>query len=185
MRGASCHAVVETHAYGDQQVALLVLDVGAVVAVHAQHAYILRVAGRQGREPQQGRGGRHAALVEQCLQFGFGIAQDDTLAHHYQRAAGLVDQPRSLGDAFCVGLGRRDVTAYRRDFFVAEGGRSALRVFGDVDYDGTRTARTGDVEGFGDGRRNILGALDLAVPFGDGLRDADEIGLLESVGSQQ
>ena len=140
MRGASRHAVVETHAYGDQQVALLVLDIGTVVAVHAQHAYILRVAGRQGREPQQGRGGRHAALVEQCLQFGFGIAQDDALAHHYQRAAGLVDQPRSLGDALCVGLGRRDVTAYRCDFFVAERSRSALRVFGDVDYDGARTA---------------------------------------------
>jgi len=33
--------------------------------------------------------------------------------------------------------------------------------------------------------RNLFGALDLTVPFGDGLRDAHEIGLLKGVGAQQ
>ena len=47
-----------------------------------------------------------------------------------------------------------------------------------------RTARTA-IKSFGDGRRNIFGALDLTVPLGHGLRDADEIGLLKGVGAQQ
>ena len=143
------------------------------------------MVGRQGRETQQGRGGGHAALVEQRPQLGFGVAQDDALTHHDQRTAGLVDQPCGFGDAFRVGCGRGEVTADRGDFFVAERSCSALCVLGDVDHDGTRTARAGDVEGLGDGRGNVLGALDLAVPFGDGLRDADEIGLLKGVGAQQ
>ena len=185
MRGIPRHAVVETHAHGHEQVALLVLDVGTVVAVHAQHAHVLRMVGRQGRETQQGRGGGHAALVEQRPQLGFGVAQDDALTHHDQRTAGLVDQPCGFGDAFRVGCGRGEVTADRGDFFVAERSCSALCVLGDVDHDGTQTARAGDVEGLGDGRGNVLGALDLAVPFGDGLRDADEIGLLKGVGAQQ
>ena len=60
-----------------------------------------------------------------------------------------------------------------------------MGVLGDVHDHGAGAARTGDVERLGDGARNLFGALDLTVPFGDGLRDAHEIGLLKGIGAQQ
>ena len=183
--GVARYAVVETHSDGDEQVALLVFDVGAVVAVHPQHSHVAGVVARQRREAQQRRGGRHAAAIEKGPQFGFGVAQDRSLADHRQRPPGFVDEPRRFLDASCVGRKGGCVAADRGDPFVAEGRRRALGVLGDVDYDGARAPRTGDVEGFGDGRRNLFGVFDLAVPFRDSLRDPDEVGLLKGVGSQQ
>ena len=179
------HAVVEAHAHGEEQVAVPVFDVGTVVAVHAQHADVLRRVGRQGRKPQQGRCGGHAALVEEGAQLRFAAAQDHALPDHDQRPLCGVDQPCRFGDALFGGYRCGDIAADRSHFLVAERGRSALGVLGDVHDHGAGAARTGDVERLGDGARNLFGALDLTVPFGDGLRDAHEIGLLKGVGAQQ
>ncbi|CDD25234.1 unknown [Alistipes sp. CAG:29] len=183
--GVARHAVVETHPHGDEQVALLVADVGAVVAVHAQHADILRRGGRHGRQPQQGRGDRYAALCEEGLQFFFGVSEHHALSRHQQRPLCGVDQPYRLGDALLGGRGCGDVAADGRQSFVAERGRPALGVLGDVHHHRARTPRTGDIERLGNRPGNVFGTLDLAVPFGYGLRDAHEVGFLEGVGAQQ
>ena len=38
--GQTCHAVAEPHTNGDEHVTFLLLDVGSIVAVHAQHTHI-------------------------------------------------------------------------------------------------------------------------------------------------
>ncbi len=100
--GVARYAVVETHPDGDEQVALLVADVGAVVAVHPQHTDILRRGGRHGRQPQQGRGDRYVAR-EEGLQFLLGVSEHHALSRHQQRPLCGVDEPYRLLDALRVG----------------------------------------------------------------------------------
>ena len=47
IKGA-CYAVIKTHAYGNEHIALIGLDVRGQIAVHAEHAHVERVVTGQG-----------------------------------------------------------------------------------------------------------------------------------------
>ena len=61
-------AVVEARADADHHVAVVHRPVGLVGAVHAEHAEPLRIGGRKGAEPHQGRGDREAGELDQLAQ---------------------------------------------------------------------------------------------------------------------
>ena len=65
-----------------------------------------------------------------------------------------------------------------------EGRGGLLRVFGDVDQNGAGATFSGDLEGFADGGRDVLGAGDEVVVLGDGQGDAGDVDLLEGVGAE-
>ena len=61
----ACHTVVETHTYGYQHIALVSIDVRSQIAVHAQHAFVQRMIGRQSRQSQQGASGWQFSLFNE------------------------------------------------------------------------------------------------------------------------
>ena len=67
-------AVVEARADADHQVAIVHRPVGLPGAVHAEHAEPLRIGGRIGAEPHQGRGDGKAGELDQLAQQLAGLA---------------------------------------------------------------------------------------------------------------
>jgi hypothetical protein len=61
-------AVVEARADADHQIAIVHRPVGFPGAVHAEHAEPLRIGGRKGAEPHQGRGDGKAGELDQFAQ---------------------------------------------------------------------------------------------------------------------
>ena len=64
------------------------------------------------------------------------------------------------------------------------GSQAHLCVLGKVQHHRTGPAGAGDVEGTGHGPGHLVGGADLVVPFADGGGKADDVGLLERVGTQ-
>ena len=64
--------VVETHADGDKQVALLREDIGSKSAVHAEHAGIMGIVAIQCAESEHGGAGGDVALVQEAGEFLLG-----------------------------------------------------------------------------------------------------------------
>ena len=185
IRRVARDAVVETHAYCYEKVAIAVLDVGGVVAVHAEHADILRMVRRQGREPEQrGRSG-HAALLEEREQLLLGVPENHALTHQSHRPAGEVDQTCSLEYLVLVDLDLRLVAADEPYGLVFEVEHPDLCILRYVDHNRPRTSRRGYVEGLGQYFGYVGGALDLTVPLGDRLSDLDEVDLLECVRTEE
>ena len=179
------YPVVEAHAYGDEQVAFVGLDIGGHAAVHAQHALVERVVGRDGRETQQGAAHGNVGLFGQSGQFGFGLGDEHALSGQDKGFAGLVDEAGGLID-----FGRLDgrvgvVAADELAGLVVEVGQSRLGIFGKVEHYRAGTSVAGNVEGAGHGPGNLVAAAYLVAPFGDRLGDAHHVGLLEGVGAQQ
>lgn len=174
-------AVVEAGSEGDDQVGLLQRGDGGDRTVHARHSDVQRVAvGECAERHQCGGDGRSGELCED-LQFGGGPRLDDTAADVQHRALGLGDQLGGFADLLGVRLGDRAVAGQVHGRRPAERGLRLEGVLGDVDEDGARTAGGGDMEGLGDGVRDVLGLGDEEVVLGDRHRDADDVRLLEGV----
>ncbi|SVK54628.1 Uncharacterised protein [Acinetobacter baumannii] len=62
------HAVIETRADGDQQIALLYRQVSGLGAVHAQHAEVQRILRIRRAQPLQGGDVRHAGHGDELAQ---------------------------------------------------------------------------------------------------------------------
>ena len=177
--------VVKPHADGDEQVALVGLDVRGHAAVHAQHAFVERVVGGYRREPQQGTAHRYVGLLGQAHQLLLGIGDKHPLAGQYERFARLIDEAGSC--LYLVGLdgGVGVIAANELAGLIFIFGQSRLGIFGDVEHNRSRTAGPGDVEGAGYGPGNLAAVAYLVAPFRDRLGDTYHIGLLEGIGAQE
>src|SRR5713101_2218654 len=178
-------AVVKSHADRDEEVGLLNGVVNPGFAVHAHHAEVQRIIGREAANAQERHGDRIIAGADELLEGAHRAGNHDPVAGENDGAFGGVqhlDGAVEFGLIVIVApaLGRK---SWLRRFPVEFGG-SLLRVFGDVDKDRAGAAAVGDQEGFADSARNVLGLRNHHVVLGDGHGDARDIDLLKRVGAQ-
>ena len=109
-------AIVEPHAERDQQVGFLNRGVHPGLAVHAHHAEVQRMRGREAADAEQRHRHRNLRLLGERLERRFGAAEDDAVAGQDQRTLGRVDQRDRIdaassgpGRASAVEIGRRGV----------------------------------------------------------------------------
>ncbi len=183
---ATGDAVVEAHADGDEDIAFVREQVGTIISVHAEHADVEGVAGRQGAGAEDGPGCGDTAFLYELAEFLFCVAEDDALAEEDEGFFCFVDELCGFGDVFFADDGfwaiAANVFAGRITFVVKF---LYLSVFGNVDEHGSRAAAAGDVEGFCQYGGDLGGVGHLVIPFCDGGGDVDDIGLLEGVGAKQ
>ena len=179
-------AIVEAHADGDEQVGFLngVIDPG--FAVHAHHAEIQRIVGREAADAEKGHGDGEVAGADELLEGAHGAGNHDAVAGEDERALGGVEK---FDGAIEFGFVEIGANALRRKLWSCgipvEFGGGLLRVLGDVDEDRAGTSGVGDDEGFADGAGDIFGARDDHVVFGDRHGDAGDVDFLKGVGAEK
>src|SRR5579859_797412 len=179
---AAGDAIVEAHADGDEHVAIVCEEVGAVVAVHAEHPDVQWMIGRECAEAEEGPGRGDTAFFDEGPEFLFRLTEDDALAEEDEGAFSLVYQCGGFCDVFLTDDGFWAIAADMFAFgiaFVVE--FLDLGVLGDVDEHGSGAAAAGDVEGFCQCGGDLGGVGDLVVPFCDRRGDIDHVCFLEGV----
>src|SRR5579864_2463608 len=178
--------IVKAHADRDEQIRFLngVIDPG--FSVHAHHAEVERVAGGEAADAEQGHGHGEIAGVDKFVEDAHGAGHHDAVSGKNQGTLGGVeklDGALELGLVVvqALALGRK----LRRGRVPVEIAGGLLRVLGDVDENGARAAGTGDDERLANGARDIFGAGDHHIVFGDGHGDAGNVDFLEGVGAEQ
>src|SRR5713101_1115492 len=178
-------AVVKAHADGDEEVGLLNGVVNPGLAVHAHHAEVQRIIGREAADAEERHGDRMIARSDELFESAYRSGNHDAMAGENEGALGGVqhlDGAVEFGLVVIVALalGRK---FWRRRFPVEFSG-SLLRILGDVDQDRSGTSAIGDQEGFTEGACNVLGFRDHHVVLGDGHGNARDIDLLKRVGAK-
>ncbi len=180
-------AVVEARADAHHDVAVVHGEVGLVGAVHAEHAEPFLARGRKRAQPHQRGGDRKAGeahqLAQQLARLGAGI--DHAAAGVEHRLPGLAHDLDGLGDGRRIALDPRLIGLVLDVLGAGVGAGGELDVLGNVDHDGTRPARAGDIEGLVQHAREIVDVLDQPVVLGAGPRDADRVAFLERVVADQ
>ncbi len=149
------HAIVEARADREQHVAVLHRQVRFVGAVHARHADVLRVAGREAAEPHQRRRARRAEPLDELAQLARRVREDHAAAGIDHRAFGREQQLHRLLDLAEMALLRRLVRAHLDRHRVVERRAVHRDVLRDVDEHRTGTARARDVERLLDRQREV------------------------------
>jgi hypothetical protein len=182
---AARDAVVEADAEGDDEIALRHGHVGGVATVHAGHGDEIGVTTREAAEAHKGAHGGKVGHLDELAKLGGCGGRDDPSAGIDERALGLGDHLGGAADLAGVTFGK--------DFVAGQMDRGHRRVvslgledvLGDVDQDGSGAAGGSDVESFVDDLRQIADVLDEVVVLGAGAGDAEGIGFLECVASDQ
>ncbi len=142
------YTVVKTHPNGNQQVAFVGQDVGAVVSVHPHHAHIEGVVCIHGRQSQDGPCCRDPRFFHEGFQLLFRLPEDHALPVDDIGFFGRVDQCCRSINGFGVRLRVRVITAYGIAGLVAKIQFIELGIFGDIDQYRTGAPGPGYVKGF-------------------------------------
>src|SRR5216684_1042588 len=150
-------AVVKSHADRDEEVGLLNGVVNPGFAVHAHHAEVQRIIGRETADAEERHGDRIIARADELLKGAHRAGNHDAVAGENDGAFGGVqhlDGAVELGLIVIVAdaLGRK----FWRGRFPVEFSGSLLRIFGDVDKDRSGTSAIRDQKGFAESARNVL-----------------------------
>src|ERR1700730_1768086 len=179
-------AIVKAHTDGDEQISFLDRVIDPRFSVHAHHAEIERVAGREAANAEERHGYRKIASVHELVEHAHRAGNHDAVASEDQRTLGSVEQFNGalkfrLVVIDALPLGRK---LWRGSIPIEVAG-GLLRIFGDIDEDGAGPAGIGNQEGFADGARDIVSARDNHIVLGDRHGDAGDIDFLEGVGTEQ
>ena len=180
------HAVVEAHADGDDQVRVLDGLVDPGLAVHAHHAEVSGMSGRESAEAEQGAGDRNVCLFDELREGLGGLRLDDAVAREEDWTFCVLDEL----DGFLELLGQWRIVrtvAGEHDIVVIpfEDTAFLLCILGDVDDDRSRSPRTRDVERLANRRCDLLGLGHQVVVLGDRDGAAGDVGLLERVAADE
>ena len=136
-------------------------------------------------ETHEGEDGGRVEEFDQFAQVGGGVGRDDAAAGIDEGPLGFPDQLRGAADLAGVAFGE-DLVAGQMDgsdrSIVALGLENILR---DIDQHGAGAAAGGDVERLVNDLRQVFQFLDQIVVLGAGARDAEGVGLLESVAADE
>ena len=174
----------ESHADGNKHVALLLLDVWRIVAVHSQHTHIQRMIGRKCRESQQGTSCWDVCFLKEFYQLILGIAQLYAMSDKSQRLLGIVDKLSSYLDSFLIYLWIRDIRADTVGLSRHPFGFLNLGITWKVKYDRTRTATARNIKSTVYRPCDIFCTTDLIAPLCDRLRHTHQVYFLEGVCTQ-
>ena len=177
------HTVVEAHTDRDQHIALVGLHVGRYVAMHADESFVQPEVRRHGGKTQQRGCRRDICLLQELQELILRIAEHHSLTYYGEWLLRLVDQSCRLLDLLGTDVRGGDVASVVGASFVVEVRQLVLRILREVQHDWSGTSRGRYVEGLGDSVRYLVGTAYLAGPFGDRLRDAHHVYLLEGVRS--
>src|ERR1700739_787336 len=179
-------AIIEAHADRDQQIGFLngVIDPG--FAVHAHHAEIERIAGREAADAQKRHGNVELPGANELLERPHGAGDHDAVSGKNQRALGGIEQFDGAIEFGFVDSGANPLWRKLRSGGVPVKFRgSLLCILGDIHQNGTWAPGVRDVESFANGARDIFRARDDDVVFGDGHGDAGDVDLLEGIGTEK
>src|SRR5436309_415631 len=178
-------AVIEAHADGNEEVGFLNRVVHTGFTVHAHHAEVQRIIGREAADAKERHGHGIIAGANELLEGAHRAGNHNAVTGENDGALGGVQHfdgavEFSLIVIVSQALGRK---FWLRCFPVEVSG-SLLRIFRDVDKHGARTTAVGDQESFTNSAGNVLGFGDNHVVLGDGHGDARDIDFLKCVGAQ-
>ena len=176
-------AVIEARADADHQVAIVHRPVRLPGAVHAEHAEPLRIGGRKGAEPHQGRGDGKAGELDQLAQMlrrgGAGI--DDAAAGVEQRPLGRRHHLDRLPDLVGIALEPRLIALVLEFLRLRVGALGELDVFGDIDHDRPGPTAGSDVKRLVQRARQVVDGFHQIIVLGARPRDADGVAFLERI----
>jgi len=155
------------------------------LAVHAHHAQVERVRGRESAQAQQRQGYGNLRALSQSAHLLHRARFDDAMAGQDHRPLGIADQLRGLLQPGLVHVqhGMGPIGA-RPGGGKVEDGRGLLRVLGNIHQHRAGTAGLGDLEGVADGGRNVFSTVDQEVVLGHRQGDAGDVHFLKGVGAQ-
>ncbi len=182
---AAGDAIVEANAEGDDQVGIVHAHVGRVGSVHAGHRDEVAVVAGQGAEAHEGVDAGEVSEFDEFLEFIVGVGVDDATASVDEGTFGFPDHLGGAADlagvAFGVELIAGEMDGIDR-LVVGEGLEDVLR---DVYEDGAGASGCGDVEGFVEDSREFRDVLDHEVVLGGWTGDAEGVGFLEGVSTDE
>ncbi len=179
-------AIIEAHADRDQEIGFLngVIDPG--FAVHAHHAEIEGILGREAADTEEGHGNIEVAGAHELVESAHGTGDHDAVSGENQRALGGIEKCDGAIELGFVDSGANALwRKFRSSGVPVKFGGSLLCILGDVDEDRTWAAGVCDDESFADGARYIFRSGDDDVVFGDGHGDAGDVDFLKGIGAEK
>ena len=174
-REARClagHAVVETPADIEQNIALLDRAVVMDPAVHARHAERLWMILGEGADAMQRGDDRDAGAIGQFAQFGEGFRDHHTASGHDQRLLGSAEQLDRLADLLAIAA-RRWLVARQIDLGIpVRDNPGVLHIFGDIDQHRTGPSGSRDMKCLLEDAHQVVDIRHQVVVLGDRLGDA-------------
>jgi hypothetical protein len=176
-------AVVEASPEGDDQVRLLQARDGGDRAVHAGHAEVERLAVGHRATCHEGRDDGDLGQLDEPAQLLARSGPHDAPTDVQDRSLRRCHEARGLANLLAVRAKHRSVAG---QVDLRRPGERRLRLEGvlaDVDQDRARASGARDVEGLGDGLRDLRRVGHEVVVLRDRHGDATDVGLLEGVGA--
>ena len=164
-RRQSCHPVAKAHANGNKHITLLLFHVWRIVAVHAKHAHIERMARGQRRQAEQRTGCRYARFLDKLKQFVMGVAQLYALPYQCQRSLGIIDQCSRLGYGVFVGRWVRHIASHKIHVRRFPFCHVNLCILWEVEHHRAGPSRPCDIESAAHCPRNVFRTPYLIAPF--------------------
>src|SRR6266852_491783 len=154
--------------------------------MHAHHAEVERIAGREAADAEERHGHRKIAGVHELVEHAHRAGNQDAVTGKNQRSLSCVEE---LDGALKFRLIVIDALALWRKLwrgsFPVEIAGGLLRVFGDIDEDGAGPAGICDQKSFTNRTRNVFGAGNDDVVLGDRHGDAGDIDFLKRIGAEE
>ena len=175
-------AVIKAHAKSKQQICLLDGAVDVSLAVHAHHAKVEAMAGRNAAKAQQRHGNRHLRALCKLQHLRPGAGRDDAMARKDQRPLGIVDQmQRALQLARQCAQVRPVAGQAQGTDLPNKFGAALLCILGNVHQHRPLASAARNEESLFDGARNVFRACDKIVVLGNGQCHAGHIRFLKRI----
>ena len=183
--GRAGDAIVKAHAAGDQQICFLNGVVDPRLAVHAHHAQVQRMRGREVAESQQRERHWNLRALGQRPHLLHRAGLGNAVPGKNHRPLCILDQlGRVLQTVFFhVQHGVRTICS-RLGSFEVEDRRALLRILGDVDQHRPGAPAHRNLKCVADRVRNVLCLVHKEVVLGHGQRDAGDVHFLKRVGAE-
>ena len=128
------HTVIKSHAYRDEQISLIGIDVRTYVTMHSQHTLIQGMVGRHRGEPQQRRRNRNVGSLGKTRELLLGISYHHAMTRQNHGALSLIDQRSRTVDSLFVDFRNRLIGADVFTFLMRKFSHAHLSILGEIKH---------------------------------------------------